>query len=175
MFNWLTDFFRVRRDRLRTRAPHIERVAAHNSHFLNPPLDIHSARVYAGSPWVYIAINRIAEAGALVPLKVSDSTGADTALTATPSASRRLARRASCPPSCCSASLAKTACCSGQPARCASWMSRAPSSSRCRRLARRECSAARNAATTGLRRLVMVLTGRGRRRGRAREAAPRRC
>ena len=70
MFNWLTDFFRNRRVSLRPRAPHIERVAAHNSHFLNPPLDIHSARVYAGSPWVYVAINRIAEAGALVPLKV---------------------------------------------------------------------------------------------------------
>ncbi len=70
MFNWLSDFFRARRDQLRPRAPHIERVAAHNSHFLNPPLDAHSARVYEGSPWVYVAINRIAEAGALVPLKV---------------------------------------------------------------------------------------------------------
>ena len=70
MFNWLTDFFRARRDKLRPRAPHIERVAAHNRHQLSPPLDIHSARVYEGSPWVYIAINRIAEAGALVPLNV---------------------------------------------------------------------------------------------------------
>ena len=70
MFNWLTDFFRNRRVSLRPRAPHIERVAAHNSHFLNPPPDIQSARVYAGSPWVYVAVNRIAEAGALVPLKV---------------------------------------------------------------------------------------------------------
>ena len=76
MFNWLTDFFRVRRDRLRPRAPHIERVAAHHSHFaLNPPLDIQSARVYGGSPWVYVAINRIAEAGALVPLKVYQLAG----------------------------------------------------------------------------------------------------
>jgi len=70
MFNWLTDFFRTRRERLRPRAPHIERVAAHNRFALNPPLDTHSARVYEGSPWVYIAINRIAEAGALAPLKV---------------------------------------------------------------------------------------------------------
>jgi HK97 family phage portal protein len=70
MFNWLTDFFRNRRERLRPRVPHIERVAAHNSFALNPPLDIHSARVYEGSPWVYVAINRIAEAGALAPLKV---------------------------------------------------------------------------------------------------------
>ena len=70
MFNWLTDFFRARRVSLRPRAPHIERVAAHNSFALNPPLDIQSARVYSGSPWVYVAISRIAEAGALVPLKV---------------------------------------------------------------------------------------------------------
>ena len=70
MLNWLGDFFRARRERLRPRAPHIERVAAHNGYSLNPPLDVHSARVYEGSPWVYIAINRIAEAGALAPLKV---------------------------------------------------------------------------------------------------------
>ena len=75
MFNWLTDFFRIRRDRLRPRAPHIERVAAHNSFALNPPPELQSARVYAGSPWVYIAINRIAEAGALVPLKVYQLAG----------------------------------------------------------------------------------------------------
>ena len=70
MFNWLGDFFRARRRQLRAQAPHIERLAAHNSHQLNPPLDLHSARVYEQSPWVYIAINRIAEAGALVPLQV---------------------------------------------------------------------------------------------------------
>lgn len=70
MFNWLTNWFRVRRKRLRLQAPHIERVAAHRGFHLNPALDVHSAQVYEGSPWVYIAINRIAEAGALVPLHV---------------------------------------------------------------------------------------------------------
>jgi len=70
MFNWLSNWFRVRRKRLRLQAPHIERVAAHSGFHLNPALDVHSAQVYEGSPWVYIAINRIAEAGALVPLHV---------------------------------------------------------------------------------------------------------
>ena len=70
MFNWLTNWFRTRRRRLRPQAPHIEKVAVHNSFHLAPTVDVNSARVYEGSPWVYIAINRIAEAGALVPLHV---------------------------------------------------------------------------------------------------------
>ena len=70
MFNWLGNIFGGRRKRLRDQAPHIERVATHNRYQLGPPLDIHSARVYEQSPWVYIAINRIIEAGALVPLQV---------------------------------------------------------------------------------------------------------
>ena len=70
MFNWLGNFFSNRRERLRGRAPHIESVALHNRNPLSPPIDTQSARVYAQSPWVYIAINRIAEAGALVPLNV---------------------------------------------------------------------------------------------------------
>ncbi len=70
MFNWLGNFFASRRGRLRRRAPHIESIATHNRYRLSPPIDIHSARVYEQSPWVYIAINRIAEAGALVPLNI---------------------------------------------------------------------------------------------------------
>ena len=70
MFDWLSDLFSARRKRLRPQAPHIESVARHNSFSSSPPADVHSARVYEQSPWVYIAINRIAEAGALVPLKV---------------------------------------------------------------------------------------------------------
>ena len=70
MFNWLSNVFKFRRRRLRPNAPHIERVALHNSYQLGPPLSTGTARVYENSPWVYIAINRIAEAGALVPLKV---------------------------------------------------------------------------------------------------------
>ena len=70
MFNWLRDVFKFRRGRLRGDAPHIERVALHNSYQLGAPLSTHTARAYERSPWVYIAINRIAEAGALAPLKV---------------------------------------------------------------------------------------------------------
>ena len=70
MFNWLSDLFKARRKGLRPQAPHIESVATHNSFLSSPPIEAHSARVYEQSPWVYIAINRIAEAGALAPLKV---------------------------------------------------------------------------------------------------------
>ena len=70
MFNWLGNLFSARPKQLRQRAPHIEAVAAHNRYQLGPPLDLASARVYEQSPWVYIAINRIAEACALVPLRV---------------------------------------------------------------------------------------------------------
>jgi len=70
MFNWLSTWFSTRRNQLRQTAPHIQRVAVHNSHNINPPMDTTSPNVYAQSPWVYIAINRIAEAGAFVPLNV---------------------------------------------------------------------------------------------------------
>jgi len=70
MFNWLTQWFTTQRNRLRPTAPHLQRVAVHNSYHMNPPVDTASPRVYEQSPWVYIAINRIAEAGALVPLNV---------------------------------------------------------------------------------------------------------
>ena len=66
MFNWLGNV----RDRLRGRAPQFDLVAAQHRIPQSAPIDTHSARVYEQSPWVYIAINRIAEAGALVPLKV---------------------------------------------------------------------------------------------------------
>ena len=70
MFNWLSNFFSSRRQQLRNHAPHIESVATHNRYQLGPPIDLNSTSVYEQSPWVYIAINRIAEAGALVPLRV---------------------------------------------------------------------------------------------------------
>ena len=75
MFNWLSNFFSASRQRLRRRPPHIESVAAQHRYPLSPPLDARSARVYEQSPWVYIAINRIAEAGALVPLRVFQLAG----------------------------------------------------------------------------------------------------
>ena len=70
MFNWLSNFFTIRRKQLRSNIPHIESVAAHNSLNIGAPIDTGSSRIYEQSPWVYIAINRIAEAGALVPLMV---------------------------------------------------------------------------------------------------------
>ena len=78
MFNWLASVANAanavsvagKRGGLR-RAPHVEAVARHNN-FLWPNLAEAGAqaRVYQQSPWVYIAINRIAEAVALVPLRV---------------------------------------------------------------------------------------------------------
>ncbi len=69
MYNWLSNVFGRRRG-LRP-APHVEAVAVHNS-YAWPNLDEAQAQttVYRQSPWVYVAINRIAEAAALVPLQV---------------------------------------------------------------------------------------------------------
>ena len=70
MFTWLSHFFSKRRRQLRPRAPHLESVAASSRFQLSPPIETNAARVYQQSPWVYVAINRIVEAGALVPLRV---------------------------------------------------------------------------------------------------------
>lgn len=52
-------------------APHVRVVAAHNAyHFPNLGETHMQTRVYQQSSWVYVAINRIAEAAALVPLHV---------------------------------------------------------------------------------------------------------
>lgn len=69
MFNWLSTLF-PRRSALRP-APHLEALAVHNA-FTGPNLAETEAQsqVYRQSPWVYIAVNRIAEAAALVPLRV---------------------------------------------------------------------------------------------------------
>ncbi len=69
MFNWLSTLFN-RRDGLRP-APHMAAVARHNA-YIWPNLAETGAqtRIYQQSPWVYIAISRIAEAAALVPLHV---------------------------------------------------------------------------------------------------------
>ena len=72
MFEWLTRRWR-RRNGLRP-APHVAAVAQHN---LWPEMADGGAqaRVYQQSPWVYVAINRIAEAAALVPLNVMQVVG----------------------------------------------------------------------------------------------------
>jgi len=70
VFNWLRPIFRLQAKQLGSRARHIEALTAHNRYPQSPPLDAQPSRVYEQSPWVYVAINRIAEAGALVPLRV---------------------------------------------------------------------------------------------------------
>ncbi len=72
--NWLSQRFR-RQDSLRP-PPHVAAVARHNAHRW-PDLSEAQAqtRVYQQSPWVYFAINRIAEAAALVPLHVQQVVG----------------------------------------------------------------------------------------------------
>jgi len=68
MFEWLSQRFGRRRG-LRP-APHLEAIALHNSPFAPWEAAIGGARLYQRSPWVYVAVNRIAEAAALVPLRV---------------------------------------------------------------------------------------------------------
>ncbi len=76
MFQWLVQWFSQRRDRLREVVPHLEAVAVHNQ-FMSMPDLMPQTRVYEQSPWVHVAINRIAEAGALVPLRVLQVQGED--------------------------------------------------------------------------------------------------
>ncbi len=68
MLNWINNLFGRRGLRP---APHVAAVAQHN-HYVWPNLAETQAQahIYQQSPWVYIAINRIAEAAALVPLTV---------------------------------------------------------------------------------------------------------
>ena len=68
MFQWLFDRF-PRRERLRQHAPHLEALAIHGQSHPSPTLGTNSL-VYQQAPWVYLAINRIAEAAALVPLQI---------------------------------------------------------------------------------------------------------
>lgn len=73
MFDWLNNFFRPKRsNQLQTAAPHIEAVAVHNSSFFNDRFaQLQHGTIYQQSPWVHLAVSRIAEAAALVPLNVS--------------------------------------------------------------------------------------------------------
>lgn len=58
------------RQRLRP-APHLERLAVHNAARWAGAADATAqTQLYRQSPWVYIAVNRIAEAAALVPLRI---------------------------------------------------------------------------------------------------------
>ncbi len=69
MPNWFSRWLPLKRA-LRP-APHVEAVAVHNTHAWPNLAEAEAqSRVYQTSPWVYIAVNRIAEAAALVPLHV---------------------------------------------------------------------------------------------------------
>lgn len=73
MFNWLSGWFRQGTDAtgLRPEPPHIEAIAQHNGPIWPAAGDTRAqAETYRYSPWVYVAVNRIAEAAALVPLRV---------------------------------------------------------------------------------------------------------
>jgi HK97 family phage portal protein len=69
MFNWLTTRFSGR-DHLQTQAPEALTVPTWPA----GPAALDGDRAYASAPWVYVAVSRIAEAGALVPLEVVRST-----------------------------------------------------------------------------------------------------
>jgi HK97 family phage portal protein len=70
MLNWLSSLFTSRPRGLRP-PPHLAAVAVHNNlAWPNLMETAAESKVYQQSPWVYIAVNRIAEAAALVPLRV---------------------------------------------------------------------------------------------------------
>lgn len=68
MFQWLFDRI-PRRERLQRHAPHLEALAVHGSDQSAPRMQ-NDSLLYQQAPWVYLAINRIAEAAALVPLEI---------------------------------------------------------------------------------------------------------
>lgn len=72
MFNWLSHWIAPNRSRaasgLGNVAPHLQAVAQHNA-FMTPAAPAHTS-LYHESSWVYVSVNRIAEAAALVPLHV---------------------------------------------------------------------------------------------------------
>jgi HK97 family phage portal protein len=69
--NWMNKLLPTLTGRLRKKAPHIEAVAAHHFPMGSDTVMTQAhGGVYQQSPAVYMAVNRIAEAGALVPLNV---------------------------------------------------------------------------------------------------------
>lgn len=73
MLNFLSALF-PKRQRLRPNAPHIPAIAQHNALGTSDYGAIAHTRAYEQSPYVYVAINRIAEACALVPLNLYQRT-----------------------------------------------------------------------------------------------------
>jgi HK97 family phage portal protein len=73
MLNWLSNLFSQKhKDHLQANTPHVEALAVHNSNYFNggPYAMAEHATIYSQSPWIHVAVNRIAEAGGLVPLRV---------------------------------------------------------------------------------------------------------
>jgi HK97 family phage portal protein len=72
MFNWLSNIVsRKPKNALATHPPHLEAVAVHNNHIFHERDEMaQAAEIYRQSSWIYVAVSRIAEAAALVPLRV---------------------------------------------------------------------------------------------------------
>jgi HK97 family phage portal protein len=75
MFNWLSSLLvknpQKPKNALATQPPHLEAVAVHNNHIFHEREEMaQSAEIYRQSSWVHVAVSRIAEAAALVPLRV---------------------------------------------------------------------------------------------------------
>ncbi|MEO1288762.1 MAG: phage portal protein [Chloroflexota bacterium] len=71
MFNWLSNLFNRTPKQLQPKSPHLEAIAVHNSSFFNNRWQqTQHSTMYQQSSWVHLAVSRIAEAGALVPLQV---------------------------------------------------------------------------------------------------------
>ncbi len=76
MPGWFDRLFAARRRGLGQSIPHLAAMAEHNA-FAWPALSTYErqAAVYESSSWVYVAVNRIAEAAALVPVHVTRREG----------------------------------------------------------------------------------------------------
>jgi HK97 family phage portal protein len=72
MFNWLSSILSKKpKNALATHPPHLEAVAVHNNHIFHERDEMaQAAEIYRQSSWIYVAVSRIAEAAALVPLRV---------------------------------------------------------------------------------------------------------
>jgi HK97 family phage portal protein len=70
MFQWFRKPFRSRPETLPARPRRLETVPHAGPFGAPPPFDGRVNRIYQQSPWVYVAVNRIAEAAALVPLHI---------------------------------------------------------------------------------------------------------
>ena len=71
MWQWLANLFGTPRQALQAQAPRI----AVQTQVVNDDPQLTQLSTYQHASWVYVAVNRIAEAGALVPLHITRTTG----------------------------------------------------------------------------------------------------